>query len=285
MYKELHKFNEVFKIIPAKKKAMTIISFKDSFMFGLFNEKRKEDFISTLKGKKINRESLNTIYKFLSKKYDIQALQYIDEDDLMKTVDNLWHRSQEDFQNIHYHTQIKKIRECLFSSQVSQKKTFLYGDKNQSNYIPESSFLLNIFNSKSSQSFLEKKNLILGLINETHSAIELMMLSFKNQELFSFSSIGKEEIFMKEAPSNFLKRNIVKRVLSELKSTYGDSFYGIFTTKSIWIKCIEKQKGHGEKAAWRYFLRRSKGKNNREFLLIEPNSWALRANMLLKSIF
>ena len=285
MNRDFNKFNEIFRARPSEKKSLTILSSKGNFLRGIFNKEAEEESIPELKGKQIEPSSITPIYNLLSKKYNVHSIQNIDEDDLIEITDKLWDEDHNNFQDAHCYAQVRSVYEKLFSLK-SSKKTLLYGDKNKNNFIPQSNFLLDIFKSKIIKNSFGKRNILFALVDELNDTVDLMVLSFSGQELFRFSSIEKEQVLIKGISGDFLKRDTVKRILARLKDKYKNPFHAIFITKSVWIRCLEKQERYGKKAAWRYLLQANKSRrSSREVLLLEPEEWTLRFSMFLKSLF
>ena len=286
MNRDILKFNEIFKDIPAKRSSLAVLSSKDKFLKTCFNispeEQYKKISLKDFKEKKSTISSVDSFFKDLSQKHEIEGLSIIDRDELWNVMDNLWEKEQESFKNLPYNLQLKLIYERLglFSSfkTKSKRSTFFYGSKNSTNFFPDTNFLLDIFKTKFKFLFPERKNLVFGLIDNSSNFVDLIMLFFHKSRLMGFVSLNKDM-------NSLLDISKRTRILSLLETKYKVPCYGVFMEESAWFACVERQKKDGKRAAWSCFFHAQKSRSGKKRLFLEPRSRALQLSLFFKSIF
>lgn len=270
-----HKFQRLLGPLPPKKPSLLVLHSHHRILSGaLALSGGSSGGVGGFQEVGTHIDPIDSAWEVLSHKYEVNGGCFVDNEELVNALGQVASVRPTPPATDHFYAQIVRLRELMGLDRGEKSKLAVHmGDRPLDQYWPRKNFLLSIFQTFFGELFPERKLVLVGVVNDSHS-MESILLEFHGPDLKGFCEPDFSGIDWKG--SNLFDPETAQRFVAWSESHHMLPAYSLFVSRRLWDECREVQLLNGERAAWKLLAKANGAKEERE-MLFEPEPWPLRA--------
>ena len=279
-----HKFRDLLGYLPSRRRGAVVLADEGKILWGAISPTSDDAHAPVFRDRNMPVEDLESAWEQLERKYNVAGATFIQRKELLSLLGQVAAAkpSKPAFEN--YYAQIGQIRDALKVSTGEKTSLGVHkGDRPVSAFWPGELFILRIFRSFFAELLPERKLLLVGVV-EGPNRLSSLVLEFRGSHLRSFQEPDWAGFDWQAQSTDFFEPETAARFVLWCENRYLLPAYALFVTRAVWEECQKVQKESGEKAAWKFFMKRKAQRDVDPEVRLEPEPWPLKASLYWNSM-
>ena len=277
-----HSFTNSLGFLQAKKRGLSVLIHNHKIL-GAATSKAPSDTKISFDDFDYHVEDKESANEVLAHKYQVDAITFIERDDLLSYVHDVSVLKTGKVQP--YYVQLMRLRAQLGVDDSEKVKGVIHkGEKPISDFWPRNHFFLDIFNSTFADLLPERKILLLCIYDVEQQTHDVSALEYSGRALKEYHTVDWSSLDWTRDDFDVFQTETAQRLVLWTENTHMLPTYAVFVTKRLWQECIDIQLKSGAHKSWKHFVKHSKQRDLEKELLIEPTPWPMTATLAWHSL-